>query len=336
MKDRPPPDSSEYTKWLKEKANLELTIADARMGIPIYERHSIISQIPSSLSLRRSVLSLFNKNNIFRESFALSSIGGLSLWLDASDYSSLTLSGSSVTQWNDKSGNRFNMSNIPSFLMPTYNATGFNGNPTVSFVRNASGYPSALENAEFSFTSKSLTLFFISQRIGSGAKYQRFISTTNTTNNDYNNSESFTVDSGDLNKYLQFDRNNNNINSEFTTTNPFMGELIVNGTGTTVGNFNTLANYIYANGSQLASTTDAGLAAGASFNILRVRLGAAAPAGALNDGGFSSFHGNMSEVLLFNRVLTTSEFTSVEGYLAWKWGLQSSLPSNHPYFSAKP
>jgi len=211
------------------------------------------------------VLSLFNKNNIFRESFALSSIGGLSLWLDASDYSSLTLSGSSVTQWNDKSGNRFNMSNIPSFLMPTYNATGFNGNPTVSFVRNASGYPSPLENAAFSFTSKSLTLFFISQRIGSGAKYQRFISTTNTTNNDYNNSESFTVDSGDLNKYLQFDRNNNNINSEFTTTNPFMGELIVNGTGTTVGNFNTLANYIYANGSQLASTTDAGLAAGASL-----------------------------------------------------------------------
>jgi len=39
----------------------------------------------------------------------------------------------------------------------------------------------------------------------------------------------------------------------------------------------------------------------------------------------------MSEVILFNRVLTTSESQQVEGYLAWKWGLQKSLPANHPY-----
>jgi len=70
MKDRPPPDASEYIKWVRQKANLELTIADAKMGIPAYERHSVVSQIPTSLSLRRSLLSLF-KSNVVREGFGL-------------------------------------------------------------------------------------------------------------------------------------------------------------------------------------------------------------------------------------------------------------------------
>ena len=26
----------------------------------------------------------------------------------------------------------------------------------------------------------------------------------------------------------------------------------------------------------------------------------------------------------------------MEGYLAWKWGVQGSLPANHPYKSAAP
>jgi hypothetical protein len=38
------------------------------------------------------------------------------------------------------------------------------------------------------------------------------------------------------------------------------------------------------------------------------------------------------EIILYNSVLTTTQRQQIEGYLAWKWGLQKSLPSNHPFY----
>ena len=42
------------------------------------------------------------------------------------------------------------------------------------------------------------------------------------------------------------------------------------------------------------------------------------------------------EVLFFNTNLTTPQQQQVEGYLAWKWGLQANLPANHPYYTHPP
>jgi hypothetical protein len=42
------------------------------------------------------------------------------------------------------------------------------------------------------------------------------------------------------------------------------------------------------------------------------------------------------EVLFFNTDVTGDQRQQIEGYLAWKWGLQGSLPLNHPYFKASP
>jgi hypothetical protein len=50
--------------------------------------------------------------------------------------------------------------------------------------------------------------------------------------------------------------------------------------------------------------------------------------------GFIS--GNICELIVFNRAVTTSERQQVEGYLADKWGVKSSLPSIHPYRSFPP
>jgi hypothetical protein len=47
-------------------------------------------------------------------------------------------------------------------------------------------------------------------------------------------------------------------------------------------------------------------------------------------------NGSLSEVLVFNISHTDTQRQIVEGYLAWKWGLQSSLPDNHPFKSAAP
>ena len=47
------------------------------------------------------------------------------------------------------------------------------------------------------------------------------------------------------------------------------------------------------------------------------------------------FPGKLGDVLVYNRNLTSQEKRQVEGYLAWKWGGQGSLPTSTPFSSAK-
>jgi hypothetical protein len=54
----------------------------------------------------------------------------------------------------------------------------------------------------------------------------------------------------------------------------------------------------------------------------------------------SSFQANLvgkiSEVIVYNVGLSVAQRQTVEGYLAWKWGLQASLPATHPYYALVP
>jgi hypothetical protein len=60
------------------------------------------------------------------------SINGLAAWYDASVASSITLNGSTVSQWSDLSGNGRHLIQGSASLQPTYNATGLNGKGTLS------------------------------------------------------------------------------------------------------------------------------------------------------------------------------------------------------------
>ena len=44
----------------------------------------------------------------------------------------------------------------------------------------------------------------------------------------------------------------------------------------------------------------------------------------------------VAEVILYNSVLTSTQISKIEGYLAWKWGLVGNLPSSHPYKTSYP
>ena len=46
--------------------------------------------------------------------------------------------------------------------------------------------------------------------------------------------------------------------------------------------------------------------------------------------------GTFCEWIAYKRALTVSESARIEGYLAWKWGLQEQLPYDHPYASSFP
>jgi hypothetical protein len=47
--------------------------------------------------------------------------------------------------------------------------------------------------------------------------------------------------------------------------------------------------------------------------------------------GINNWFGTINEIVVYNTSLTILQRQQIEGYLAWKWGLQSKLPSSHPY-----
>jgi len=55
--------------------------------------------------------------------------------------------------------------------------------------------------------------------------------------------------------------------------------------------------------------------------------------GCWNPSNSASIIFDCGEVLAYTSFLTSSQIEAVEGYLATKWGLQSILPTSHPYYS---
>ena len=51
----------------------------------------------------------------------------------------------------------------------------------------------------------------------------------------------------------------------------------------------------------------------------------------IGGSGYGVYDGNISEILVFNTALSNSDRQTIEGYLAWKWGIQANLPTTHPY-----
>jgi len=85
--------------------------------------------------------------------------------------------------------------------------------------------------------------------------------------------------------------------------------------------------YLASNGNSILSTTQTtGLFNPASTNNI-FYIG--------NDGGFGAKF-NLGELCVYNDYLETPFRNILEGYLAWKWGVQSNLPSVHPYALSAP
>jgi hypothetical protein len=58
--------------------------------------------------------------------------------------------------------------------------------------------------------------------------------------------------------------------------------------------------------------------------------------GSLTPALAGAMRGYIYELIVFKTEVNTQTRQSVEGYLAWKWGIQNSLPTTHPYYLAPP
>jgi hypothetical protein len=55
-----------------------------------------------------------------------------------------------------------------------------------------------------------------------------------------------------------------------------------------------------------------------------------------NSIGYKQVWGTINEYVYYNSNLSLSDRQKIEGYLAWKWDISASLPSNHPYKTVRP
>lgn len=238
--------------------------------------------------------------------FGPSDLVGLSLWLDAADATTLTLSGSDVSTWVDKSSvaNSYTQStsgNMPSYsLDSTYGAYGV-------FFDGVNDNLVPVNNSLRSLNSSNWTIFYVSRLTGTTDNYMSI----------YRSSPSgfwnrFRVDIPQWSFYV--------VGSEVA-----VNQSLVNARGIFSDVVSSTAHTVYQNGSQLGSpSTGVSTSYSETFTIG-------------GNGTNESMTGYMFEFIIYNGTgLTTLNRQKVEGYLAWKWNLTDNLPSNHPYKSAAP
>jgi hypothetical protein len=225
-------------------------------------------------------------------------IPGCQLWLDAADASSLVLSGSSVTTWNDKSGNGRNGTASGT---PTYSSMSLNGRPAI-LIGSPNYFQGSLTN-----TSNTLSVFTVIYHTTFVGNDQRVVSLGVTGQNDYSSILycNPVTTYGTTPNRLATSRNNVTI-SDFGNITPntiFLTSTVYNGTDGRLYVNGTLASYS-------APATSTG-----NFGYTNYTIGRGA------GGGTDYFRGIIGEVLIYHTALTTSERQQVEGYLAHKWGL---------------
>ena len=241
-------------------------------------------------------------------SFSPASISGIKLWLDAQVLTNVILTGSRVTGWNDSSSGANNfVSNAIGII--NYAQPGMNGRPTLDFT-TAVPTTTFLQNTLNLAPSNQLSLFIVLSQTSSGAGNSEIFYTRDdfTYFDLFNNTNSTGNLTLDARSAVERDTGFNIVNS----TNNIISVALDTTTGS-----------VYLNGSatSVANTSFTGKNLNASLRW------------AISGGAFKGYIG---ELITYPSVLSTTDRQKIEGYLAWKWGLQASLPAGHPYKLSPP
>ena len=243
--------------------------------------------------------------------FRPTDLGSCILWLDAADPTSYTLSGTTLSSWADKS-TRPNPVTVKSAPTIKYNAV--NTNPTFLFstgnwlqitIPAGAGVGDYMMMAVWKQTTYATVAAVSMGPHGSSPGAAAAIGFNGTLGNSYYS----------LYEWASGESHYNSGNNSYVihcgtrlsgTTRCFINGNSPTTTGTT--NENITDTNIYVGGH------------------------ATGPSGTLN----FPMNGEVAEVIIFLRTTTTTEQQQLEGYLAWKWGLQANLAAGHPYLSGPP
>ena len=217
------------------------------------------------------------------------------LWVDATDNGTVTKDGSNlVSNLADKSGNGNDLT-AAGGNRPTWTANQLSSLPTLNFDGSQEMViPSGL----FSIPNGNFTTFIVSQRASESGSSEVLINlSTGTTAQHF---VLYAASSGVI-----------------SATNRTTGSLAVSITGNTLTDYNIIRNRRSGVGQALAvngSTEETNLSATSSATIDSGDIGASNASNLL-------LTGNIAEMLIYSRSLSTAELATVEIYLADKWGV---------------
>ena len=237
---------------------------------------------------------------------------GLALWLDANDASTITLNGSTVSQWRDKSGNGRHASQATAANQPTYSATGLNGKSTLTF----DGLNDTLKTTIPSLANQNNMSFLGVTQILT-RKYGVFLGSGMNETADV--------------RWGLFGQGN--LSSDGIGWGGPISNLPL-GNGSLVP-INTPYQAVYTktptqwqillNGSTISTVSDTSFPKGTYSLYIGAERDAAYVANAL-----------ASEIIIIGGILSTTDRQRLEGYLAWKWALEANLPAGHPFKNTPP
>lgn len=261
----------------------------------------------SGLSITRP----FGQGNNFWTPAAIST----GIWLDAADSSTITLNGNNVSQWSDKSGNGYHATQSTAAYQPTYVGSTFsNSKPAIRF----DGSNDRLSTS-YDYTGSDVTLYVVVSRETGGSLEQWVYCSYGGTNGTPANAAIWAK--GELSQQWA------------TYTNAFKLSGVALATDNTPAilgldsSINDAVMDMYTNGNRTAQHPSATrYNGGGRRNYVGAEL----------DGANRFLSGRVGEIIQVESRLTTTVRQKLEGYLAWKWGLENSLPVGHPYKTAQP
>lgn len=221
-------------------------------------------------------------------------------WWDASYAPSITLSGSNVTAWADRSGNGTTLTQGTGALQPTYTTNCQNG---LSCLTLSSQYMTKTGSALATGSSAS-TIFTVAGQVSVASRCVISYGTNAT---------------GQVRQVCS-----NPGGLFYSDIGGTIASAGANWSGVSLGfaYFTNTNIYASVNGST-PGTTATGALNTVTNNITM--------------GGFSqAWIGTIEEVIVYNTVFTQAQRQLIEGALAWKWGIQSNLAAGHPYKTIPP
>ena len=263
----------------------------------------------SSFSTMNQMLTKPKQVSTSTNTFTNTTFSGMSLWLDAADplnTGSALANNTAITTWYDKSGAGRNYTQSTAASKPNY-TTMTNGKYGLNFA--SSKFMTTSSNY---FSPAKYTIFAIGY--SSNAGFSRILQ------QDY---------------YLLFGANSGLfLNSVGNSASNNWNDLT--NTGTSVSGISLMVGTNNNTGSGVLSYVN-GASAGAAKNGSTSTNFTNPTIGYLpGNGGSQYWNGFIAELIVYNSVLTTPQRQFVEGYLSWKWALQSNLPILHPYYSVAP
>ena len=223
-------------------------------------------------------------------------------WYDASDASTITAAGSAVSQWDDKSGNGIDLTGTASTV-----TSSIGGLDVLRF----DGSSDRLSNTSFAVNSENLSFFYVREVVSAGAHQAFNIGrNTNTQGNIREGSN------GGTNRVIGYRYPNNlGVSISTGTLDPRIVSYVKAGTN---------SEEVWLDGTSEGTNGSSHT----TFTSERIDVG----------GGNSALRANydFGEIVVVDSALSTDDRQLLEGYLAWKWGLEASLPSDHTYKTAAP